>query len=116
MAQSKNSTLNCDEICRIMEACAKNGVLTLQFKDLHLQFGKPTKTSTEKIQSPVTGLEVVLKTPEPPKQVTLEDEEIAAKEERIAMATIENPLEAEELLMQGELVDDEEPNSDERNQ
>lgn len=116
----ENSMLSSDEIVRILEASAKAGVTKLLFRDLHVEFG----TKPENPVVDLTGLQlprypVVQQSRDsaPVGELTetqhkkieknnLEAEETRLREERLALALVEDPVLYEQLLRDGELSDD----------
>ena len=98
------------DICAIIEACATYGVTSLTQGDLHLEFGKPT--DPPRLEKANSGDPSTVAPPEKAPdhdQInadTFEDEVSHMREEQLLMATIENPGLAEQLLMDGDLEDD----------
>lgn len=112
--------LSSDELCSILEASAKAGVTKLLFRDLHVEFG--TKSENQVLD--LRGLQL----PEYPvvqqrrdsapvgeltekqhaslKKDALEDEETRLRQERLALALVEDPVMFEQLLRDEELSDD----------
>lgn len=94
-----------------------HNVAKLKFGDLEIEFDKQIEPQA----SPLPGLVSAPLTPDTAMsdqehkkqtQQSLEDDEVTLREEQLALAFIENPSRAEELLLEGELVDDDESGDD----
>jgi hypothetical protein len=114
MTPDPEKTLSSDEVRAIISICGKSRVAELKFGDLYVRFDTPVEqmkqmrgiyipaadtthlTSTDNEISAIQTNEA---------QQALERDEIALKEERLAQMFIENPLEAERLLVEGKLED-----------
>ena len=120
MGADKRSAWSTEEICRILETGAKVGVQELTFNGLHVRFGRPAENHAP---GPAQDLKIPSSAPsetavseeqhEKQTQDALEADELQLKEDRLAQLFIENPLEAERLLMAGELEDAEESDDSE---
>src|ERR1700744_5779822 len=106
--------LPASEVCAIIEACGKAGVRVLKFGGLYLQLGPaPVKLSgiypllDPKAPLPQTGPDHARQNAE-----TLQRDEEEIRAEQLRMLMIENPLEYERQLRDGELSDDESRESD----
>ena len=116
----KRTPWSTTEICRILEVGAKVGVQELRFHGLHVRFGRPAEPI-----APGPALDQTIPSSAPPEkaiseeqhtkqnQDALEVDELRLKEDRLAQLFIENPLEAERMLMNGELGDAEESDDSE---
>lgn len=112
--------LDSAEVCVIIEACAKHGVVELKFHDLELKFGKQTEQGTGLPLNP--GDNVALppvavmteKDHEKNTESVLEEEEISLRENQIAELQIDDPVAAEELIMNGELEDVDDKRGDDK--
>lgn len=96
---SMTTELSADNIAVILKACSESGVMELNFHDLRVIFGRTAKTKEaqpELIQAPAA----VIAEPAP-----LADE-IEARAEQLMQMFIEDPAQAEKLLLDGELEDD----------
>ena len=105
----QKSSFSPDEICRIIEVCAKAGVSSIESGNLKLSF-----LAQVPVQLPVRP-EGGQTQPQPAtnheeqSQASLEIDELHEKEERIAMMILEDPLEFERQLVAGdleEMIDD----------
>lgn len=109
---SEKITLSTDEVCKILEVSAKAGVIELKFSTLHVKFGGSAEQVVSNypfVPSPPTTIPVNILTDEQHKKQSKEslaNEEMHVREERLAMALIENPELYEEMLKNGELSDD----------
>lgn len=106
-----NWGLKTADIASILEACRKNGVAKLKLGDLEVEFGP----AVELIQTPVPmyppGTEIPGAKIETPKEI-LREEEAAYKADRLAMMFIEDPVEAERLIQNGEAELEDVPDGD----
>lgn len=88
------------ELSNIIKTCASCGVSEFSIGEIKITFGQPI-IATQPIDQyqgesqPIPSAEIV---DEP-----IEKEEVALKEEQLAMALLENPVELERLLTAGEL-------------
>lgn len=101
-ASSEEKALTTQDICAIMEACSKTSVSKLKFGGLSLEFDRPTnpnRTVEENFPVPLVVAE------KNERDAILRDE-VALREEQIKEMRITDPLRAEELLLAGELEDD----------
>lgn len=102
--------LNSDEICKIIEACAKAGVSSLKCGPLELSFGKQTE-SHHSVQPAVTEI-----TDDQHRKMTedaITQDEIRLRKDQIEQMLIENPALAEKLVADGDLEDDDGTDGDE---
>lgn len=99
---------NSEGICKILDACSRNGVALLKFGALEVHFGAE-RTFLEHMVAP--GPEIPGKSPEnviqaqkTVEKLTIEEQEILAREQQIAELMIEDPALAEQLMEQRELL------------
>jgi hypothetical protein len=91
--------LSVKDLSELIKISAKSGVSELKFGTLELRFGKPT----EKAESKLSVKEI---TEEEHKNLTdeaLEQDSIRLKKDQIDMLMVENPSEAERLLLNEDL-------------
>lgn len=104
------TNLSTDEICRILETSSKSGVIELKFGDLHVTFGTPAGhvPSVENVveQPPVASPVLTDDQHKRQSEESLEMEQVRLREEQLARALVEDPVEYERLLSQGELSDE----------
>ncbi len=117
METNEKITFTSSEICVIMRECIKLGVKNFECGSLKFSlrdraigipgFGaRATPPAGDAIPGPhPKGDAIPLKDPKKLKAELIEREEIALREEEIAMSTIENPQLAEQLLNDEELED-----------
>lgn len=102
---------NDDAVCKILEACARFGVVRIEMPglkaDLALQVGFQHATQGAGPTIPPLLAEETIRAQEKAEAASLESQELAAKEQRIAELLLTDPLAAEELLMEGALTPDE---------
>lgn len=106
---SKKTSLSCRDVCDIIKVSAKAGVYKLKFKDLHIEFGRPTEGVNSPVQQNIAINPVVDLTGEQHYQQTknaVEADEVSLREEQLARLLVEDPVKYEELLRDGELSDD----------
>lgn len=101
------------EVCAIIEACGKADVRVLRYKGLYLARGpaRPKPPAENPLPSP--GYPVI-PVPDHPRQnaEALARDEEEVKAERLRMLMIEDPIEYERQLRDGELEEDEPEQSD----
>ncbi len=105
--------LSAKDVCDIIEASAKHKVTILKFGELQIEFGtkvEPQATSVaQEVFSPLNNnpdKEISEKAHEASTKATLVADELELRAEQIALMQIENPLLAQQLLLDGELEDD----------
>lgn len=109
VGKDKNNSFTADELCRIIDSCAARGVQSFSLGGLELTFGAdPQFIETEIQEVPRRGKRVAL-VPEPDHEQnekdSVEHEELRLKEEQVAMLILEDPVEFERQLADGELED-----------
>lgn len=101
------NVLTGEEICKIIETSAKAKVSLIEYGDLRLEFGKvdPARSSKPSKTFEQSPTEAALSDDLHYQQTreTIEHDEQAVKEDRLALMFIEDPLQAEKLLTSGEL-------------
>lgn len=115
----EKSALSSDDVIRILEASAKAGVTKLLFRDLHVEFGTPPENQVvisghqlpdypvvqqSRDSAPVGAL--TDKQHETIGRENLEREEIRLREEKLALALVEDPVLYEQMIRDEELSDD----------
>ncbi len=108
-----NKPLGAEEICAILKACGASKVAELKFGDLYVAFDRqsPRKSPRGNVASEDTTAPAVdpADTPEAVNMQQTELDELRLRDEQVAHMLIENPVLAEELLIQGELSRTDEP-------
>lgn len=112
LANPKDTDLILSKIESILKACATSGVSELKFGPLHVKFGG---TPEHVAEAPSVDLRPTIPAPEiaeaPNHEVmnreALAEDEMLAREERLALLQIEDPLEFEKQLISGEIEPDE---------
>jgi hypothetical protein len=99
--------LSTEEVCLIIKACGESQVSKLKFRDLQLWFGTNSKSDGSLVagSSPTPDTEIS----EIQTQVSkaaFEQEELDTRDEQVKQMLIEDPYEAEKLLIHGELTED----------
>lgn len=112
--------LSSDDVCAIIKASGDSGVTSLKFGYLQIEFGKPIEQ---------TRVDLVQSAPTPPSnpdteisddarvmrdKAELVVDELKTRDDQVAQMLIEDPLRAEQLLLDGELEDDDESDGSER--
>lgn len=97
-----------EEVCKIVDICARNRVAKLKFGPLLVVFDPPEWISHTPAPGPATPVQapenVILEQQNEEKR-SLEEEEINLREQQIAELLVSDPLKAEELMEQGDLVE-----------
>jgi hypothetical protein len=110
--EPKKCSFTADEVCCILDKCSNLGIATLTLGDLHFQF----KCKLEEIPiAPVTDSQPPAKPVDLDKEAkdALVQDELRAKEDRLAMLLVEDPQEFERQICAGELTEDDgEPDED----
>ncbi len=101
---SSENELKTEEVCRILEACAKSGVSELMFRTLTVRFDRPVEQTVVKL--PDTAPAQVRADQEKMAKESLLQDEIQVREDQIADLMITDPVTAEELIRSGELEED----------
>ncbi len=93
----------------IVKLCVKNGITSLKWGALELDFGEQIKQNGEQVSlSPQRGQTVKAITEKQHKEQTtrsIEDEELLLREQQFAELQLTDPLAAEEMIVNGELSD-----------
>lgn len=104
-----NPFLSAQDICTIVETCAKRRVAKLQFGALLVEFN-PEAGSRPSHQAPgpakPEASEEVIREQKTAEEAALTEEEIVTREEQIAELWLTDPLRAEEMLESGDLQPD----------
>lgn len=110
--------LKSQEICEIILSSAQNGVTELKFGSLHIVFGKKTEPQEiSLLPGKVYGAstpdnEISDQTHEQMNIDSLEADELRLRDDQLSQMQIENPLKAEQMLLDQELEDDEQSELD----
>jgi hypothetical protein len=96
----KNLVLSADDLCKIIEKCSTSGVKDFKFGDMSLSFTgfKGWEVPSVEIQDIVAPRSERTDTI----NVSTTQDELEAKEEMLQQMLIEDPLQYEKLLVQGE--------------
>lgn len=105
-----HNPLTVAEVTLIIDTCAKANVRRFQALGLHLELGESGPASSPRpplVTEPNLPTEAALSEKHHQKQneETLRDEELQTKEERLAQMFIEDPLQAEKMMEEGDLDD-----------
>jgi hypothetical protein len=104
--------LTADEICRIIKISAKAKVASLKIGDLLVEFSESEQAHSDRLiqrVEPTTPAEAALSEIEHDKQMqeAIEYEELITREDQLDLMLIENPLEAEKMILNGEVETEE---------
>lgn len=101
---SMNPEMNAKDVCAMIRACGESGVTELSFGPLTIRFAPKPSVGESPSEPPKTEFHppMYYRTTEEEQTQLLRDE-VALKEERLAMALLEDPVEFEKLLAAGEL-------------
>lgn len=106
---SRKINLTVTDVCSILETAAKAGVLELKFGTLHVRFPDPVLRGTSQAQSlgqtPAPAAEIA-DTQEKLQETALVQDELSAREDQLSQMFIEDPMIAEQMLAEGDLIDD----------
>jgi hypothetical protein len=96
------------DLCAIIEVCAQHNVSRLKCRGLDLEFGRtassePGQGSFHDSLAPVAAITDIEH--EQSSRDSLENDELAMRDEQVALAVIEDPALAEQLFIDGELED-----------
>ena len=94
------------ELCAIMKECSQSGVASLKLGDFEVVFAP--KGVTSPVVAPPSDTEMLGESAR-----SLKNEEFEHKHDRLAMMLIEDPVEAERLIMSGETTLEEEVDGEE---
>lgn len=93
------------DVCAILKACGDSQVRVLKFANLYVQFETKAQNATEPFTAgPDTEISETNKIIE---RESLAQDEQAVRQDQLDQMWIENPLEAERILLAGELQDGE---------
>lgn len=109
MAEQK-SVLSVADICRILKACGEASVTELKFGDLHVRRDSQSpaaapSASVEPAPAPPPTAEIVETQRKESERAQIQAE-VTLRQQQLSQMLIEDPLEAERLLSQGDLIDD----------
>jgi hypothetical protein len=105
--KAEKSILTPAEVCAILKACGEAQVRVLKFANLYVQFDKkvePARTAVAEAPAPTTEAEIS-ETNQKIHEDALAQDEQAVRQDQLDQMWIENPLEAERILLAGELED-----------
>ncbi len=108
----QENSLTSEQVCLIIEASGKAKVAKLEFRDLYLEFGQVAQLPTPEVvhMNSFVGQSVNTAHPSTPAaemadiqtkiaQESLEQDEISVRQDRLMQMLIENPHEAEKMIM-----------------
>lgn len=95
----KERTLSTKDVCKLIVACKKNGVTKLSFGDLELSLDNPAKIIQDESPQAAIPDETFLKAQE-------EKNKLDVDKDDTALLLIEDPLEMERRIGNGELIDE----------
>lgn len=100
--------LTSSEICQIIEASAKNNVVQLKYGSLYLNFCRKEETTPKNPDTEISDQQQTQSARD-----SFEQQELDLKAERIAMALIEDPALAEQMMADEDLENADDESSDE---
>lgn len=100
------SSLSVAQVKAILKACSESGVTSLKWGDLQVEFGPKSPAQEQVSDLPLPVAAEIAAFQEKEAEKALLRDEIAHREQQIAMAVLEDPTLGEEMLIQGELDDD----------
>lgn len=109
---TRKDFLSGEEVCKIIETCAKNKVYSLKCGPLELSFSPAKELSAPGPTIPASNPEKIIQEQQEEQKKAIEEEELDTREDQIADLLLTDPAKAEELMEQGELEPaDEEPDA-----
>lgn len=101
------SFISSEEVCKILDACAKKGVIELKFGPLEVRFQPKAQSHPKKAPGPIIPAhpepENILQEQREAEKAELLREEIRTKEDEVDELVLTDPLKYEELIESGEL-------------
>lgn len=94
--------LTSQDVCQIIESCAKNNVTTLKFGSLFLSFNRPVEKPNADTAISDQQIDHIQRAQS---KESLEQQEADFRQEQIAMAILENPVLAEQMIAEEDLAD-----------
>lgn len=111
---AEKSALSPEQVCAIIKACGESQVRVLKFAGLYVEFERTPLTpvvAEEVLPPPATEMaESQLKIEE---GRGILQRELQIRDDQVAQMMIENPVLAEQLLMDGDLADDDDTDAEE---
>jgi hypothetical protein len=103
----KKNVFSVPEACSIIEACAKNGVSFVKFGDLCVRFKDTANIKSEdpSLAQPTPSAEEIAALQKSLADASFLEDEIDLRAQQIADLIIEDPGQAEQMIMDGELED-----------
>lgn len=102
----EKSFLTPADVCAIIKACGEAQVRVLKFAGLYVRFDKTVENAVVAASPPVPEAEIS-ETTQKIHEEALAQDEVRLKQDQLDQMWIENPQEAERLLLAGELEDEE---------
>jgi len=104
---TNSKELSAEEVCSILRVCGEAKVSVLKFRDLYVKFGGTAESQKNDVPSalPITPEAEISDNSKQVAFEAIEKEMVLTKEERLALLQIEDPLEYERLVVNGELED-----------
>jgi len=115
---ARKKSLDSKDILSIIESCATHGVILLKLENLHLELGKrtqqedPSELLTSETHPKPTEAAISEQQHATITQETLEEDELAIRDEQLAEMLLTDPQGAEEMLLNEELEDARDDRSD----
>ncbi len=102
-----------EQVCAIIKSCGESHVRVLKFAGLYVQFERSAVApAVAEIVSPPPATEMA-ETPNPiEEEKALLQKELAVRDDQLAYVMVENPVLAEQLLMDGDLAEDDDAEYD----
>jgi len=99
----KDYKLSTNDICKLISTCKKNGVIEFTFGELHLSLASPEKARKNEAPQAAIPDETFLKEQE---QEFRRIHKMDQDKDDTAMLLVEDPLEMERRIANGELADE----------
>lgn len=118
--EGDKNCLSSQDVCSILEACHKAGVAVLKFGALEVILGRAASTSDIDFSGwdlPADQISSSIPATAPVTEITAQNakiekdelvrQEVMTRDDQIAMAIIENPLLAEQMIHENGVIEDE---------
>lgn len=99
--------LSGEDLCKIIETCAKKGVSSVKIGDVEVVFQAKVPTATGPENKPIILTPKVMQEFEAYQQKAIDTREVLTREQQISELMLTDPLAAEELMQNGDLIMDE---------
>ena len=113
---TEKNVLSARDLPAILKAAQRSGVIELKFGSLYVRFGvapPPGEADAHKFGPKPTPAAEIAELQARIEETSLLEAEVSQKEAELAQMFIEDPEQAERMLSEGDLIDDEERDNEE---